>query len=46
VREQLDLPADRLVVCGISFGFENPAHPANQFRTTRAPLETVVQWRD
>jgi nitroreductase len=44
VREQLGLPADRLVLCGISFGFEDPAHPANQFRTTRAPLESVVQW--
>lgn len=46
VREHLDMPADRLVVCGISFGFENPAHPANQFRTTRAPVENVVQWLD
>jgi nitroreductase len=46
VREQLGLPRDRLVVCGISFGFEDAAHPANQFRTTRASLENVVQWRD
>jgi nitroreductase len=46
VRGQLELPADRKVVCGISFGFEDPAHPANRFRTTRAPLESVVRWRD
>lgn len=46
VREQLRLPDDRLVVCGISFGFENLSHPANKFRTTRAPLESVVQWRN
>jgi len=46
VREQLGLPADRLVVCGISFGFEDTSHRANKFRTARAPLESVVQWRD
>jgi nitroreductase len=46
VREQLGLPADRLIVCGISFGFEDASHPANKFRTNRAPLETVVQWHN
>ena len=46
VRECLGLPASRLVVCGISFGFEDPAHPANGFRTGRAPLGEVVSWRD
>lgn len=46
VREQLGLSADRLVVCGVSFGLEDASHPANRFRTTRAPLGTVVQWRD
>jgi nitroreductase len=46
VREQLGLPADRLVVCGISFGFEDASHPANKFRAARASLESVVQWRD
>ena len=46
VREQLGLPADRLMVCGISFGFEDTSHRANKFRTARAPLESVVQWRD
>jgi len=46
VREQLGLPVDRLVICGISFGFEDASHPANRFRTARASLESVVQWRD
>ncbi len=42
VREHLGLPPDRLVVCGISFGYEDPDHPANRFRTSRAdPLESV-----
>ena len=42
VREALGLAADRRVVCGISFGFADPAHPANRFRTRRAEPEAVV----
>ena len=45
-RERLDLGADRLVVCGVSFGRADPAHPANGFRTTRADLPQVVDWID
>lgn len=44
--EQFALAGDRKVVCGLSFGFEDPAHPANEFRTTRAPLAQAVQWLD
>ena len=46
LRDHLGLPEDRAVVCGISFGFPAPDHPANAFRTTRAPLDQVVDWRD
>jgi nitroreductase len=35
---------DRLVVCGISFGFADESHPANAFRTNRAGLDEVVSW--
>lgn len=41
-----DIPDDRQVVCGISFGYEDASHPANRFRTTRAPLEQVCRWVD
>lgn len=44
VRDCLGLPADRGVVCGISFGFADPAHPANAFRTTRADTSAAVTW--
>ncbi len=44
LRAHLDIEADRRIVCGISFGFEDATHPANQFRTQRAPLDEVVQW--
>lgn len=46
VRELFDLPGSRLVVCGVSFGYADAEHPANGFRTTRAPLEEVVTWAD
>jgi nitroreductase len=42
VREYFGLGADRILVCGISFGYEDRAHKANAYRTTRAPLEDVV----
>jgi len=46
VRDRLALPADRRVVCGISFGHEDRDHPANGFRTDRESLATVIDWRD
>jgi nitroreductase len=41
-----DIPDDRQVVCGIAFGYEDPSHPANRFRTTRAAVEQVCRWVD
>ena len=46
LRDHFGLPDSRLVVCGISFGFPDRAHPANGFRTGRAPITEVVDWRD
>lgn len=40
------IPEDRMIVCGISFGLEDAAHPANRFRTGRAPLPEVLTWHD
>lgn len=42
LREHLPIEQDRLVVCGISFGYANLSHPANGFRTTRATLDDVI----
>lgn len=42
VREFLDIPDDRLVVCAVSFGYPDTAHPVNQFRTTRAHVDDAV----
>ncbi|MDQ8030418.1 MAG: nitroreductase [Bordetella sp.] len=46
LRAQLDLPDSHKVVCAISFGYEDTAHPANGYRTRRAPLDELVSWRD
>lgn len=46
LHEWFQIPDERQVVCGISFGYEDPAHPANGFRTTRARMEQVVHWVD
>ncbi|MBX9152005.1 nitroreductase [Rhodococcus qingshengii] len=44
VREFFGIGADRKVVCAISFGYADDAHPANDFSTTRAAVDTVVTW--
>jgi nitroreductase len=46
VRRYFGLPETRWVICGISFGYEDVEHPANRFRTGRAPLSEVVTWVD
>lgn len=46
VRAHFGLPEDRRMVCGISFGFADRAHPANSYRTSRAPLEDTVSFVD
>ena len=46
LREWFDIGADRQVVCGISFGYEDPDQPVNRFRTTRAEIAEVVRWVD
>lgn len=45
IREYFDIPEDRKVLAGISFGYAAADHPANSYRTTRAPLNEVVTWR-
>ncbi|MDJ0827828.1 MAG: nitroreductase [Rhodobacter sp.] len=45
LRRWFDLPENRQVVCGISFGYRDDTHPANAFRTTRAGLDEVLTWK-
>ncbi|CAN5420055.1 hypothetical protein BH09PSE5_BH09PSE5_23330 [soil metagenome] len=46
LRQHIDIAGDRSIVCGVWFGFEDSEHPANNFRTTRAPLDEVAFWVD
>ncbi|NIH80708.1 nitroreductase [Amycolatopsis viridis] len=42
VHRCLGIPAERLVVCAVSFGYADTAHPVNRFRTDRAQLDDAV----
>ncbi|UZW58280.1 nitroreductase (plasmid) [Sphingobium sp. JS3065] len=44
IRETLNIPPDRDVVCGASFGFADRDHPANGFRSDRASLADATHW--
>ena len=46
VREWFGIPDHRQLLVGMSFGYPDPAHPANGFRTTRADPDDTVQWAD
>jgi nitroreductase len=45
LHRHFDIPDDRLILCAISFGHADPDHPANAFRTDRADLDAIVDWR-
>jgi nitroreductase len=46
LREYFQLPGERKFICGIALGYADTAHPVNSYRTGRAELEDVVDWRD
>lgn len=45
VRSYFGIPEDRQILCGISFGWPEESHPVNNFRTTRADISSVVEFR-
>jgi nitroreductase len=46
VRTYFGLGDDRKVVCGISFGYPDPGHKANSYRTSRASIAETVRFKD
>jgi nitroreductase len=46
VRGHFGLAPSRKLVCGISFGYADPTHPINAYRTARATEEESVTWVD
>jgi nitroreductase len=45
VRQHFGIPEDRDIICGISFGYADTSDPVNGFRTARAMVDEVVDWR-
>jgi nitroreductase len=45
VRSHFNLPQERAIFCGLSFGYADADHPANGFRTFRADPEEVADFR-
>lgn len=46
IADELQLPANERILCGMSLGYADPADPANQLQTERAPLTDWVRFRD
>jgi nitroreductase len=46
MHEHFSIPEERKIVVGASFGYADGTHPANSFRSRRAPLADVVRWVD
>ncbi|MBI2825882.1 MAG: nitroreductase [Planctomycetia bacterium] len=46
IRRELAIPDNLRLLCGISFGYEDPSVPANRSRQTREPIETNVTFVD
>ena len=44
VREIAQIPEDNAIMCGLSFGYEDPDAPANAARMDREPLETIASF--
>jgi nitroreductase len=44
VREQLGIPEELTILCGLSIGYEDPAFPANHVRLPRDPQDEHVTW--
>lgn len=44
VRHELGIDEGRILVCGVSFGYEDQAHRANSFRMGRASVAESVVW--
>ncbi len=46
LREQLDIPEELSILCGIAIGYADPAFPANHLDTPRNPIRENVAFLD
>jgi nitroreductase len=46
IREELPKYKDKIVLCGMSMGYEDPSKPINQYRTMRQDINEIVKYYD
>lgn len=46
IREQLEIPQDEIVICGMSLGYADHAAPENALETEREPVENFTTFID
>lgn len=46
IREVIDVPEERMVICGMALGWADPSDPANGFETGRLSVEAYAQFYD
>ena len=46
VRDDLGLPDHMSVMCGLAIGYADCAHPVNNYRTEREPVDSFTKWFD
>ena len=44
IRQELGIPEEETVICGLSVGYEDTEHVANELRTERAPVEEFAKF--
>ena len=44
VREIVQVPKEKALLCGMALGFEDKDHPINHYRTSREPVESFTQF--
>lgn len=44
IRNYFGIPNERRMVCGISFGYADEAHPVNSYRTDRAAVDSIARF--
>ena len=45
IRSHFGFEGDRLVLYALSLGYEDTDHPANNFRTERAEIDEIMEWK-
>ncbi|MDF1659958.1 MAG: nitroreductase [Verrucomicrobiales bacterium] len=44
VRDVLDLPSEKKLICGVAMGYPEREAPVNNYRTERAPVDEFTHW--